>query len=72
MVGTGLAQIPLADNAVITPIQITMIISLGKVFNQEVTKSIAKGILGGFVANFVGRGVAQVSWGCLNNLHYRP
>ena len=62
-VGAGLAQLPLADNAVITPIQITMIVSLGKVFDQEITKAVAKGILGGVIANFVGRGVAQVAWG---------
>lgn len=62
-VGAGLAQIPLADNAIITPIQITMIVSLGKVFEQEIKKSIAKGLLGGFIGNFVGRGVAQAAWG---------
>lgn len=59
-VGAGLAQISLADNAVITPIQITMIISLGKVFGQNISKTIAQSLLGGFVASFVGRGVAQV------------
>lgn len=62
-VGAGLAQIPLADNAVITPIQRIMIISLGKVFEQEITKGIAKGLLGGFIGNFVGRSVAQTVWG---------
>ncbi len=62
-VGAGLAQLPLADNAVITPIQITMIISLGKVFEQNITKTIARSLLGGFVANFVGRGVAQAAIG---------
>lgn len=62
-VGAGLAQLPLADNAVITPIQITMIISLGKVFGQKITKTVAKGLLGGFIGNFVGRGVAQAAWG---------
>lgn len=62
-VGAGLAQLPLADNVVITPIQITMIISLGKVFEQEITKTVAKGLLGGFIANFVGRGAAQAAWG---------
>lgn len=62
-VGAGLAQLPLADNAVITPIQITMIISLGKVFEQNISKTIAQSLLGGFVANFVGRGVAQAAIG---------
>ena len=62
-VGAGLAQLPLADNAVITPIQITMIVSLGKVFDQEITKTAAKGILAGLIASFVGRGVSQAVWG---------
>lgn len=57
---SGMAQIPLADSAVITPIQITMIVSLGKVFGHTITKSAASGILGGAVASFVGRGVSQV------------
>lgn len=59
-VGTGLAQIPLADNAVITPIQIGMIIALGKVFNQDISKTAAKAILGGATASFAGRGISQV------------
>lgn len=59
-VGTGMAQIPLADNAVITPIQIGMIIALGKVFDQEVSKAAATAILGGMAASFIGRGVSQV------------
>ena len=59
-VGTGLAQIPLADNAAITPIQIGMIISLGEVFNQHITKAVATSILGGVTASFVGRGISQV------------
>lgn len=59
-VGTGLAQIPLSDNAVITPIQITMITSLGAVFGIRVTEGVAKGIIGGSLASIVGRGVVQV------------
>ena len=59
-IGTGMAQIPLADNAVITPIQIGMIIALGKVFDQEVSKSAATAILGGAATSFIGRGISQV------------
>lgn len=62
-VGAELALLPLADNVVITPIQITMIISLGEVFGQKVSKAVAKGLLGGFIANFGRRGIAQVAWG---------
>lgn len=59
-VGVGMAQIPLADNTVITPIQIGMIIALGKVFDQEVSKSAATAILGGMAGSFIGRGISQV------------
>lgn len=62
-VGTGLAQIPLSDNTVITPIQITMIISLAEVFDIRLTEGAAKGILAGASASFIGRGVSQVLLG---------
>lgn len=63
-VGTGLAQIPLSDNAVITPIQITMITTLAlKVFELRITEGAAKAVLGSAAAAFIGRGVSQVLWG---------
>ena len=37
-VGFGLAQLPLADNAVIVPIQVTMTIALGQVFGLDFTR----------------------------------
>lgn len=63
-IGTGLAQIPLSDNAIITPIQVTMITSLGAVFGIRVTEGIAKGIIGGAAASIIGRGTVQllVGW----------
>lgn len=67
-VGTGLAQIPLADSAFITPIQITMIISLGNVFEQRVTETAAKAILTGAAASIAGRGVSQVLFGWIPGL----
>lgn len=62
-VGTGLAQIPLADNALITPIQIGMVVALGKVFNQKITESAAQALLGSFTAQFVGRSISQLAFG---------
>jgi uncharacterized protein (DUF697 family) len=59
-VGAGLAQIPLSDHALIVPIQIAMIVGLGKVFNVEITEAAAKGIALGMAGMFVGRAVAQV------------
>lgn len=63
-VGTGLAQIPLSDNAVITPIQVAMITSLGAVFELRITESAAKGIIGSVAAAMVGRSLSQllVGW----------
>lgn len=67
-VGTGLAQIPLADNAVIAPIQITMIISLGKVFGLRVTEGVANGVIASCAATIAGRGITQVLWGWIPGL----
>lgn len=63
-VGTGLAQIPASDNAVIVPIQITMIVSLGAVFEINVTEGMAKGIIASSGATIAGRTVSQffVGW----------
>ncbi|MDD3141620.1 MAG: GTP-binding protein [Lachnospiraceae bacterium] len=58
--GTGLAQIPLADNTIITPIQIAMIIKLGTIFGHKVTKGAASGIISSVAAAFVGRNVSQI------------
>lgn len=67
-VGTGLAQIPLSDNAIITPIQITMIVSLAAVFDIRLTEGAAKGILAGFATSFIGRGISQILFGWIPGL----
>lgn len=67
-VGAGLAQVPLADNAVITPIQITMIVSLGKVFDKRVTETAAKAIIASAAASIAGRGVSQMLFGWIPGL----
>lgn len=59
----GIAQIPLADNAVLAPIQVAMIVSIAKVFDQNIGEGVARGLLSTFAATFVGRGVTQVLFG---------
>lgn len=63
-VGAGLAQLPGTDNAVIVPIQVTMTISLGLVFDIGFTESTAKSALATATASTVGRGISQflVGW----------
>ena len=63
-VGTGLAQIPLADSAIITPIQVSMIGSLGIIFDLHITEGVAKGVIGSVGAAIAGRSLAQllVGW----------
>jgi uncharacterized protein (DUF697 family) len=63
-VGTGLAQIPGSDNAVIVPIQIGMLVGLGKVFDLDITESVAKSIIASAGASVAGRTVSQflVGW----------
>ncbi|MDE6730348.1 MAG: hypothetical protein K2J71_06185 [Oscillospiraceae bacterium] len=57
--GAGLAQIPGSDNAVITPIQLTMVIALGKVFDVSISKSAATAAIASASASVVGRTVSQ-------------
>lgn len=65
---SGLAQLPCADNLVITPIQITMIISLGAVLEMELSKSSATAILGTVATGTIGRGVSQIALGWIPGL----
>ena len=59
-VGAGLAQLPLSDSIVLIPIQVSMVIALGKVFDVELTEAAAKGVIFTGVAATVGRAVSQV------------
>lgn len=63
-VGAGMAQLPAADNMIITPIQIGMIVSLGGVFDIAISKSAARAILSSVAASIAGRSVSQalVGW----------
>ena len=56
--GVGFIPLPFMDAIPITGIQITMIISLGKVFGKEISKTEASAILKPLLAGVVGRQVA--------------
>ena len=63
-VGAGLAQLPGSDNAVITPIQVIMTISLGGVFGKKLKKSIAHSVIATQLAATTGRAISQflIGW----------
>lgn len=63
-VGAGLAQVPGGDNALLTPIQLAMTISLGKVFDINLTESVAKAEIASIAASTIGRTASQflVGW----------
>ena len=63
-VGAGMAQVPGSDNALLTPIQLTMTISLGKVFDIELTETTAKAAIASVAARTIGRTLTQflVGW----------
>lgn len=52
--------IPGADAVPITATQITMIIALGKVFDQKVSESAAKAVIGAAASTFVGRSLVKL------------
>lgn len=64
-VGAGLAQIPLADAIPISAAQVTMVISLGEVFDMALTETAAKGIFAGVYATAWGQLLAKVFGYCL-------
>ena len=59
-IGAGLAQLPESDNVLIMPLQVGMIVSLGAVFDIELSESSAKASLATVTATMVGRGISQV------------
>lgn len=63
----GAIPIPVADAAPITAAQITMVLTLGKIFKQSVTKSSAKAILSAAASTIIGRSAVKiipiVGWG---------
>ncbi len=63
-VGGGLAQIPGSDSVPLTGIQLTMTISLGKVFNKTLNEASAKAAMGSVAATTVGRTASQffIGW----------
>lgn len=64
-VGGGLAQVATSDNLIITPIQLTMAVSLGKVFGITLDQSAAKAAVASAAATTVGRTASQVLIGWL-------
>ena len=62
--GAGLNKTPMSDCLVITPIQLTMVVSLGKVFGFDIDQSAAKAEVNSALGATVGKSAAQVicSW----------
>ncbi|TXD39627.1 hypothetical protein FRC96_06790 [Lujinxingia vulgaris] len=63
-VGAGMAQLPGSDNAIITPIQVGMIVALADVHGQKMEKAGALAVLSSLSAGIVGRTASQflVGW----------
>lgn len=59
-IGGGMAQLPGSDAAVLFPIQVGMVIALGRVFGLTLTEGSAKGTVMATGATYCGRYVTQV------------
>lgn len=57
--GAGFIPIPVADAVPISLAQIAMVVALGKIFDQEISESTAKGIISAAAATFVGRNLIK-------------
>jgi uncharacterized protein (DUF697 family) len=67
-VGGGLAQAPGADTAVITPIQVAMIVALGAEHGTPISKTAAAELILPFSAAAPGRGISQCLLGWVPGL----
>ncbi len=67
-VGGGLAQAPGADTAVITPIQVAMIVALGAEHGTPISKTAAAELILPFSAAALGRGASQCLLGWVPGL----
>ena len=63
-VGAGLAQLPGSDNVALIPIEVGMVMALGKGFDINLTESGAKAAVAGGVGTTVGRTISQflIGW----------
>ncbi len=66
--GGGLAQVPGSDSAVITPIQVAMIVALGAAHGVPISKAAAAELILPFSAAALGRGASQFLLGWLPGL----
>jgi uncharacterized protein (DUF697 family) len=56
----GLAQLPTADNVVITPIQLAMIGALARIQGSTLQEAAGPTLLSSLAASVIGRGISQV------------
>lgn len=56
----GAIPIPVADAVPITAAQVAMVLALGNIFEQEITESVAKGLIGAAASTFVGRNLIKL------------
>jgi uncharacterized protein (DUF697 family) len=67
-VGGGLAQLPLSDSAVITPMQIAMAMALAEIFDIKLEKSAAAAAIGAATTSTIGRVTSQLLVGWIPGL----
>lgn len=56
----GAIPIPIADAIPMSAAQVTMVVALGKIFDQEITEVAAKGLIGAAASTFVGRELVKL------------
>lgn len=55
----GFIPIPVADAVPISAAQVTMVIALGKIFDQTLTEGAAKGLIGAAASTLIGRSLVK-------------
>lgn len=56
---SGAAQLPLSDSVILIPIQVSMVVALGAIFDITMTESLAAAVIRAHVAKITGRLIAR-------------
>lgn len=62
-IGAGLAQVPLSDSALLIPIQIAMIVAVGRKYGIAPSKSLSFALTSGVTATYFGRATSRIVGG---------
>ena len=64
-IGLGMAQLPMSDSVPLVAVQITMAVTIGNIFDLQLSESTARGLIMTTLASMTGPVIARAATQCL-------